>query len=90
MIRLWVHNDRMYLMQAFDRVGNASFMKCPIYRFYKMHFDIVSEVGCKNVYNIEKFNVMTDMYVAVANYANEFGKLMNRYIINIPNILENS
>lgn len=41
-----------------------------------MHFDIVSEVECKNVYNIEEFKVMTDMYVAVSNYANEYGKLI--------------
>lgn len=72
MIKLWVHEERFYLVQAFDRVNDEPFPKCPIYRFGKMHFDIVAELQCQNVYNIEKFNILTDMYVAIANYENEY------------------
>lgn len=51
-------------------------MNCPIYKWSDdNHFDRIDELPCNNAMQIESFLIDSNIYVAIANYQNEFNAI---------------
>lgn len=46
---------------------------CPIFKWSSNHFDLIDELPCTNAMKMEVFITDSDIYIALANFKDEFG-----------------
>lgn len=46
---------------------------CLIYKWSGYHFDVLDELPCTNAMQVEPFHVGSDLFVAIANYRDAIG-----------------
>lgn len=68
------YGNSLFLMQLIVSQPNTPNL-CPIFIWNSNHFDLIDELPCTNSMNMEQFDIEPDIYVALANYKDEFGKL---------------
>lgn len=62
----------LYLLQS---VSSDIINNCPIYKWSGYNFDLLEELPCMHSMNIEPFIIGSDVFIAIANYKNKFGKI---------------
>lgn len=70
-IRLWVTENTMYLIQSYKNDKQVDL--CPIYKWSGFNFDVIDELPCQNAVSLEPFTVLSNLFIAVANYDDNLG-----------------
>lgn len=78
---LRVHN-MLFMLQTFENHGAAQGNgKCPILKWADTTFDEFDRLPCMNALRIEPFLIENQVYVAIANHMDEYGKFLNKFFI---------
>lgn len=70
-IRLWVTENNMYMIQSYENDKTA--VVCPIYKWSGFNFNMIDELSCHNSVSLEPFTVLSELFIAVANYDDKLG-----------------
>lgn len=73
------NGNNLYFMQLFFNKPNKPNL-CPIFKWSTNHFDLVDELPCRDAMKMELFDIESDIYIALANNKDEFGKSRSRRV----------
>ncbi|XP_055854741.1 uncharacterized protein LOC129918300 [Episyrphus balteatus] len=72
-------ND-LFLLQTFVNTDNATHF-CPYFKWGGYSFNKLGKIPCSNAKRLEPFSIDSESYVAVANYADQFGRTQTNSVI---------
>uniref|UniRef100_A0A336MVZ6 CSON007096 protein n=1 Tax=Culicoides sonorensis TaxID=179676 RepID=A0A336MVZ6_CULSO len=75
-IHFWKYGENVFLTHTlkYPLESSATRNKCPVYMWSHRQFTLIDQIECLNSYHIERFEVDHEMYLAVANFEDNFGK----------------
>ncbi|KAK6626302.1 hypothetical protein RUM43_006613 [Polyplax serrata] len=72
-IQFWEHQDQFYMAVGTNIGNDTRRTGTLVYRWMGQHFDCIQQIPSKNVKSVAPFTMGSFMYLAVANYQDEYG-----------------
>ncbi|XP_055372814.1 homeobox-like protein HDP1 [Condylostylus longicornis] len=86
-----IRGNSLFLFKTHGiEAGSEMKSNCPIYKLDDTHFDLINRIPCKNSRRVAIFTINSKLFIAIANYADEYNRTDTESHIYKYDIEENS